>query len=95
MPESRGSYRHTEADSVFTLSIAAWSALTDLVLAVFPATIFRNLQMKRSRKIGLSIIMGLGFLSDLFPLFLISTVTDQVEDKGDDMRNYQNHTATP
>lgn len=40
----------------------AWSAFTDLVLAVFPVTVFWNLQMKKSRKIAIITLMGLGFL---------------------------------
>jgi len=40
----------------------AWSAFTDLVLAVFPAILLRNLQIKTSKKISIMVIMGLGFL---------------------------------
>ncbi|CAD6593192.1 MAG: hypothetical protein ASARMPREDX12_009040 [Alectoria sarmentosa] len=41
----------------------AWSAFVDLSLAIFPITVLWDLQMKRSRKIGISILMGLGIFA--------------------------------
>ena len=49
--------------SVFaTISIcaSAFSAFLDFALALFPITVLRGLQMKNSKKIWLSVIMGLG-----------------------------------
>ena len=43
-------------------SSSAWNSATDLALALFPATLFWNLQMKTSHKVGLIILMGLGVL---------------------------------
>ncbi|KAI0157941.1 hypothetical protein GGR52DRAFT_576912 [Hypoxylon sp. FL1284] len=43
----------------------AWSAFTDVVLAVFPITLFWNLQMKKSRKISLMILMALGSIASV------------------------------
>ncbi|KAI8944392.1 hypothetical protein F4801DRAFT_594965 [Xylaria longipes] len=40
---------------------AAWSAFTDLVLAISPAFFLWNLQMKTSRKMTVILIMALGF----------------------------------
>ena len=40
----------------------AWSAFVDLSLALFPMTVFWNLKIKGSRKIGIFTIMGLGIL---------------------------------
>ncbi|KAF2874398.1 hypothetical protein BDV95DRAFT_331647 [Massariosphaeria phaeospora] len=40
--------------------IGSWSAFTDLVLAVFPVILLRNLQIKTSKKISIMAIMGLG-----------------------------------
>ncbi|PVH93146.1 hypothetical protein DM02DRAFT_542184 [Periconia macrospinosa] len=41
----------------------AWSAFTDLLLAVYPAVILRKVRVKRSKKIGIILIMGLGFFA--------------------------------
>ena len=38
----------------------AVSAVSDLVLAAFPIKVIFSLQMKLSRKIGVSVLMGLG-----------------------------------
>ncbi|KAI1408530.1 hypothetical protein F5Y13DRAFT_194198 [Hypoxylon sp. FL1857] len=43
----------------------SWPAFTDLVLAIFPITMLWNLQMKRSRKISIMIIMALGFFASV------------------------------
>jgi hypothetical protein len=40
----------------------ALSALVDLFLAVYPATVLWKLQMNRKKKIGLSVILGMGIL---------------------------------
>jgi hypothetical protein len=47
-------------DDAVPLTIPALSALVDLVLALYPATVLWRLQMSRKRKIGLSITLGLG-----------------------------------
>ncbi|KAI0509203.1 hypothetical protein F5B22DRAFT_658654 [Xylaria bambusicola] len=49
-------------DIVNTLA-SAWSAFTDLVLAISPAIFLWNLQMKMSRKITVILIMALGFFA--------------------------------
>ena len=49
-----------EVYALITLCLSAYSALLDFALALFPITVLRKLQMKTSRKIGLSIMMGLG-----------------------------------
>lgn len=52
----------TKRPGKLTDIFAAWSAFTDLVLALYPVYILRNLQVKRSRKYSIMLIMGLGFL---------------------------------
>ncbi|KAJ3566306.1 hypothetical protein NPX13_g7183 [Xylaria arbuscula] len=49
-------------DIVNTLA-SAWSAFTDLALAVSPAVFLWNLQMKTSRKMTVILIMALGFFA--------------------------------
>ncbi|KAF2676553.1 hypothetical protein K458DRAFT_379793 [Lentithecium fluviatile CBS 122367] len=49
-------------DGVATLA-GAWSAFTDLVLAVFPIILLRNIQVPMSKKIKIMMIMGLGFFA--------------------------------
>lgn len=49
-------------EELTTLPFVAWSAFTDFILAVFPITVFWNLQMKWSKKISVMLLMGLGFL---------------------------------
>ncbi|CAI6334213.1 unnamed protein product [Periconia digitata] len=49
-------------DSI-TYVAGSWSAFTDLILAVYPVWILRNLQVKKSKKISIMIIMGLGFFA--------------------------------
>ena len=41
---------------------AGFNALTDLILAVFPATFLWPLNLKLQKKIGLILVMGLGIL---------------------------------
>lgn len=43
--------------------IGGWTALNDLVLALFPATIIYELQMSVRNKIALSVVLGLGIFS--------------------------------
>ncbi|KAK2603347.1 hypothetical protein N8I77_009811 [Diaporthe amygdali] len=52
---------YMEAWKLISFIFGAWSAFTDFVLAVFPATILWNLQMKRSKNISIMLLMGLGF----------------------------------
>jgi len=40
----------------------SWSAVTDFILALYPITFFWELQLKRSVKISLCVLMGLGIL---------------------------------
>ena len=47
----------------YSYFLSAYTTLTDVVLAVVPISAFWNLQMRRSTKIGLSIMMGLTLLS--------------------------------
>ncbi|KAI9656750.1 MAG: hypothetical protein M1821_003389 [Bathelium mastoideum] len=47
----------------FSMFAGSWSAFADLCLAVFPCTVFWNLQMPQSRKIGISVLMGLGVIA--------------------------------
>ena len=46
--------------------IIAFSAALDLTYALFPAIMIAKLQMSRERKVGLTILMGLGVLYELF-----------------------------
>ena len=46
--------------AVISICSCAYSAFLDFALALFPITVLRKLQMKTSRKVTLSIIMGLG-----------------------------------
>ncbi|KAF2728582.1 hypothetical protein EJ04DRAFT_395717, partial [Polyplosphaeria fusca] len=48
---------------VVTYIAGSWSALTDLILAAYPVKLLWNLQMKKSRKISIMMIMGLGFFA--------------------------------
>ena len=48
--------------SVLTLTIA-FTAFTDLVLALYPVSIVYNLQMTRRLKFGLGILMGVGMFT--------------------------------
>ncbi|CAI6340702.1 unnamed protein product [Periconia digitata] len=43
----------------------SWSAFTDFILAVFPAFLLRNVQIKRSKKIKAVIIMGFGVFATI------------------------------
>ncbi|KAI0400708.1 hypothetical protein F4802DRAFT_583700 [Xylaria palmicola] len=46
-----------------TYVAGSWSAFTDGVLAVFPITFLWNLQLQRSRKVSIMLVMGLGFFA--------------------------------
>ncbi|KAI0097922.1 hypothetical protein GGR51DRAFT_455648 [Nemania sp. FL0031] len=48
---------------IFNTLTSAWSAFTDLVLAVSPAFFLWNLRMKASRKLTVILIMALGFFA--------------------------------
>lgn len=50
-------FRHSKV-----IPFPALNSFTDLVLAIAPAVVFWNLNMKRSMKISLSLLMGLGIL---------------------------------
>ncbi|KAL4733743.1 hypothetical protein BDV11DRAFT_209987 [Aspergillus similis] len=43
--------------------VSAYTTVTDIILAIVPISIFWKLQMRRSTKIGVCIMMGLTFLS--------------------------------
>jgi hypothetical protein len=47
----------------FSYWLCAYTTLTDVVLAIVPVASFWNLQMKRSTKIGLCILMSMTMLS--------------------------------
>ena len=47
----------------FSYWLCAYTTFTDAVLAVVPIAAFWDLQMKRSTKIGLSVLMGMTMLS--------------------------------
>jgi hypothetical protein len=47
----------------FSYWLCAYTTLTDAVLAIVPIAAFWDLQMKRSTKIGLSVLMGMTMLS--------------------------------
>ncbi|KAJ5223650.1 hypothetical protein N7468_008192 [Penicillium chermesinum] len=47
----------------FSYAVGGYTAVTDIVLAVVPIASFWNLQMRRSTKISVSIMMGLTLLS--------------------------------
>jgi hypothetical protein len=47
----------------FSYWLCAYTTLTDAVLAIVPIAAFWNLQMKRTTKIGLSVLMGMTMLS--------------------------------
>jgi hypothetical protein len=47
----------------FSYWLCAYTTFTDVVLAVVPIAAFWDLQMKRSTKMGLSVLMGMTMLS--------------------------------
>lgn len=47
----------------YSYAVGAYTAFTDIVLALVPITSFWNLQMRRSTKISVSIMMGLTLFS--------------------------------
>lgn len=47
----------------FSYFVSAWTTFTDIVLAIVPITAFWNLQMRKSTKMSVSIMMGLTLLS--------------------------------
>ncbi|KAI9751445.1 MAG: hypothetical protein M4579_006055 [Chaenotheca gracillima] len=49
----------------FTIFTGAYSAFCDLYLAIFPITIFWNLQMNMRTKVGLCVVMGLGIVASV------------------------------
>lgn len=49
----------------YSYAVGAYTAFTDIVLALVPITSFWNLQMRRSTKISVSIMMGLTLFSAL------------------------------
>ncbi|KAF2438305.1 hypothetical protein P171DRAFT_504428 [Karstenula rhodostoma CBS 690.94] len=57
-------------------------SLVDMILAVFPARLFWNLQMKLQTKISLSVLMGLGVFAMVFSI--VKTIKLQaISEKGD------------
>ncbi|KAI0143680.1 hypothetical protein GGR57DRAFT_507830 [Xylariaceae sp. FL1272] len=48
--------------NVVNIPGSALGAFVDLALAIFPAALLLNLQMKKSRKVSLRLIMGLGVM---------------------------------
>jgi hypothetical protein len=50
----------------------AFSAAVDLYLAIYPATVLFTLQMKRKRKIALSVALGIGSMCVPSPSLAIS-----------------------
>lgn len=48
--------------------LSAYTAITDIVLAVIPIAAFWKLQMKIPTKLGVCIMMGLTFLSAIFTI---------------------------
>ena len=44
------------------LNWTAYSAFVDAYLAIYPVTVIYSLQINQNKKIGLSFVMGLGFV---------------------------------
>ncbi|KAF2233452.1 hypothetical protein EV356DRAFT_201381 [Viridothelium virens] len=51
--------------SSFTLGQGAWYILVDFLLAIIPSFIIWNLKMKRTKRIGLSIVFSFGVLAGI------------------------------
>ncbi|KAL8807104.1 MAG: hypothetical protein Q9182_000937 [Xanthomendoza sp. 2 TL-2023] len=65
---------HIQADiGIFQ---GAWNAFMDLVLALLPTTVISKLNMKRSKKVALCILLGLGVVGNLQSLRLGITKPD-------------------
>jgi hypothetical protein len=43
-------------------TVLGWNSLTDLYLTIMPATIVYHLQMRRAKKLGVSLLLGVSFL---------------------------------
>ncbi|KAJ6036130.1 hypothetical protein N7540_000409 [Penicillium herquei] len=48
------------------VAAGAWSAITDLILSLYPGYLIWNLQLRRKHKVVISILMGLGILATIF-----------------------------
>ncbi|KAJ5714213.1 uncharacterized protein N7483_011394 [Penicillium malachiteum] len=48
------------------VAAGAWSAITDLILLLYPGYLIWNLQLRRKHKVVISILMGLGILATIF-----------------------------
>ena len=59
----RSRYRPADCRDTFILIRPAVNIITDFTLAVFPATFIWQLNMKLRKKIGLTLVLGLGILS--------------------------------
>ena len=59
----RSRYRPADSGDAFLLIRPAVNVITDFILAVFPATFIWQLNMKLRKKIGLTLVLGLGILS--------------------------------
>jgi len=60
-----------------TLFAGSWSAFVDLCLAIFPITIFWDLQMPLRKKISISFLMGLGVLAMIAAIIKTSHLPEE------------------
>ncbi|KXJ93467.1 hypothetical protein Micbo1qcDRAFT_223092 [Microdochium bolleyi] len=65
---AEGSCWHPSVLNNYSYFVSAYTTLTDLVLAIVPISAFWKLQMNRSTKVGVSVLMGLTFLSAIVTL---------------------------
>ncbi|OKL59036.1 hypothetical protein UA08_05876 [Talaromyces atroroseus] len=59
----------------YSIVTGALSALVDLFLAVYPATVLWKLQMNRKKKIGLSMILGMGVFACAISIYKTTRLT--------------------
>ncbi|ESZ95457.1 integral membrane protein [Sclerotinia borealis F-4128] len=56
----------------YSIFVGSYSGFLDLAFAIFPVTLFWNLQMKLKRKIVLCVVMGLGVIASICAFIKVS-----------------------
>jgi hypothetical protein len=59
-----------------TNDLTAYSAMVDFYLAAYPVTIIYSLQISLNRKIGLSFVLGIGFVATIVAIYKCTTLPE-------------------